>query len=135
MTVRLRIDTSVTVKEIAMMRIGELAARTGVSRRSLRYYEKHGLLHADRSANGWRVYREAAVQRVHRIAELLNSGLTIEGVRRLAACLDMQNPSDCRDPGHALETYQARLVILEERLAALQRDRDKLTGAIRALRR
>jgi DNA-binding transcriptional MerR regulator len=117
-----------------MMRIGELAARTGVSRRSLRYYEKHGLLHAERSANGWRVYREAAVQRVRKIAELLDSGLTLEGVRQLAACLDTQNP-DCRDPGHALGTYRARLAVLEERLAALQRDRDKLTGAIQALRR
>jgi hypothetical protein len=61
--------------------------------------------------------------------------MPMEGVRHLAACLDMQNPADCRDPGHALETYQARLAVLEERLAALQRDRDKLTGAIQALRR
>lgn len=114
-----------------MMRIGELAARTGVTPRSLRYYEKHGLLHVERSANGWRVYREAAVPRVRKIAEMLDNGLTIEGIRELAACLEMR---DCRDPGHALETYQARLAVVQKRLAALQRDHDKLTGAIRALR-
>jgi hypothetical protein len=34
-----------------------------------------------------------------------------------------------------VETYQARLAVVEERLAALQRDHDRLTGAIRALRR
>lgn len=118
-----------------MMRIGELAARTGVSPRSLRYYEKHGLLHAGRSANGWRMYREAAVPRVRKIAEMLDNGLTIEGVRELADCLEMQGQSECRDPGHALETYQARLAVVAERLATLQRDHDKLTGAIQGLRR
>lgn len=134
MAMRLNIHTSVTVKEIAMMRIGELAARTGVSRRSLRYYETHGLLHAERSANGWRVYREASVPRVRKIAEMLDNGLTIEGVRELAACLETQDPAGCPDPGHALETYQARLAVVAERLAALQRDHDKLTGTIQALR-
>jgi DNA-binding transcriptional MerR regulator len=117
------------------MRIGELSARTGVSQRSLRYYEEHGLLHADRSANGWRVYREAAVPRVRKIAELLANGLTIEGVRELAACLDMQEPSECHDPTHALQTYQARLAVIDERLAALQHDHNQLTGAIQSLLR
>jgi len=36
------------------MRIGELAKRTGVSVRSLRYYDKMGLLGAGRSENGYR---------------------------------------------------------------------------------
>jgi DNA-binding transcriptional MerR regulator len=117
------------------MRIGELAARTGVSRRSLRYYEQHGLLRADRTANGWRSYPEAAVDRARRIAGLLDTGLTIEGVRRLAPCLDEPDPPDCPDPGRALKTYQARLAVLTDRLAALQRDRDKVTAAIQALPR
>lgn len=61
------------------MRIGELARRTGVSRRSLRYYEQHGLLHARRGGNDWREYDEPAVDRVRAIAELLASGLTWTG--------------------------------------------------------
>lgn len=133
--VKVGIDTSVTVKrEAQMLRIGELAARTGVSRRSLRYYEKHGLLHAERTANGWRLYGDAAVHRVRKIAELLSSGLTIEGVKRLAPCLEMHNGPDCGDPGRALETYHARLAVIDQRLAALQRDRGNLSHAISALR-
>lgn len=117
-----------------MLRIGELAARTGVSRRSLRYYEKHGLVHAERTVNGWRLYDDAAVHRVRKIAELLSNGLTIEGVKRLAPCLEMHNWPDCEDPGRALETYHARLTLIDHRLATLQRDRDNLTRAISALR-
>lgn len=38
------------------MRIGELARRTGVAARRLRYYEEQGLLSSDRSVNGYRDY-------------------------------------------------------------------------------
>lgn len=38
------------------MLIGELSRRTGVSARSLRYYEAQGLLSAGRGANGYRDY-------------------------------------------------------------------------------
>lgn len=40
------------------MRIGELARRTGVSVRALRYYEEQGLLVPARAANGYREYTE-----------------------------------------------------------------------------
>ncbi|WP_306205147.1 MerR family DNA-binding transcriptional regulator [Actinoplanes sp. RD1] len=46
------------------MRIGELAARTGASVRSLRYYEEQGLLTADRDSAGRRRYADSAVGRV-----------------------------------------------------------------------
>lgn len=48
------------------MRIGELARRTGVSQRSLRYYEEQGLLVSDRTPGGQREYLENAVDRVIR---------------------------------------------------------------------
>lgn len=44
------------------MRIGEIAQATGISRDTLRFYEKRGLLRARRSANGYRDYPPEAVQ-------------------------------------------------------------------------
>jgi DNA-binding transcriptional MerR regulator len=114
------------------MRIGELARRTGVSRRSLRYYERHDLIHARRGANGWREYDPAAVDRVRTIAEMIANGLTLDGVKELAPCLGAAE-SECDDPTPALRTYRARLAVVEERLAALQRDRDRLSRRIRTL--
>ena len=55
------------------MRIGELARRTGVSRRSLRYYEQHGLLHARRGGNDWREYDEPAVDRVRALGHRVDA--------------------------------------------------------------
>ncbi len=116
------------------MRIGELAERTGVSRRSLRYYEQHDLLHAQRGPNGWREYDEAAVVRVRLIAEMIGNGLTIDGVKQLAPCLDMRDSSECDRPELPLRTYQARLAVVDERLAHLRRHHEKLTQRIRTLR-
>jgi DNA-binding transcriptional MerR regulator len=70
-----------------MMRIGELARRTGVSERSLRYYEKQGLLYATRTPGGHRDYPEAAVDRVVLIQELYAAGLNSATIRRLLPCM------------------------------------------------
>jgi len=50
------------------MRIGELSARTGVSVRMLRHYEKEGLLHPSRLASGYRAYTSADADRVKKSA-------------------------------------------------------------------
>lgn len=57
------------------MRIGDLAARTGVSVRSLRYYEKQDLLASERSPSGQRHFPESAVDRVQLIQQLYAAGL------------------------------------------------------------
>ena len=69
------------------MRIGELARRTGVSERSLRYYEQQGLLAADRTPGGQRDYPERAVDRVIRIQELFAAGLHSKKIARLLPCM------------------------------------------------
>ncbi|MGC4847108.1 MerR family transcriptional regulator [Micromonospora sp. DT15] len=69
------------------MRIGELAKRTGVSERSLRYYEQQGLLMADRTPGGHRDYSEGAVDRVIRIQELFAAGLNSTKITHLLPCM------------------------------------------------
>ncbi|SDY16241.1 DNA-binding transcriptional regulator, MerR family [Amycolatopsis xylanica] len=69
------------------MRIGELARRTGVSERSLRYYEQQRLLTADRTPGGQRDYPERAVDRVIRIQELFAAGLHSKKIAQLLPCM------------------------------------------------
>lgn len=60
------------------MQIGEIASATGLSRDTLRFYEKRGLLRARRSANGYRDYPPEAVDwlRYIRLAQTLGFTLT-----------------------------------------------------------
>lgn len=115
------------------MQIGELARLTGVSRRSLRYYEQQGLIHARRDDNGWREYDESSVDRVRTIAELITTGLTIEGVKELAPCLDIHDPDHCDDLDLPVRTYRSRLAVVDERLSQLQHTRQRLAHRLSTL--
>jgi DNA-binding transcriptional MerR regulator len=115
------------------MRIGELARRTGVSERSLRYYEEQRLLTAERTPGGHRDYTEGAVDRVIRIQELYAAGLCSSKIAQLLPCM--------RDAdGGPSATADARLVteLLAERdridrmIGDLQRSRETLGEVIDA---
>ncbi|MEU3620874.1 MerR family transcriptional regulator [Amycolatopsis coloradensis] len=69
------------------MRIGELAERTGVSVRSLRYYETEGLLRPDRSGNGLPDVHEADIARVLLIQLFYSAGLCSGKIAELLPCV------------------------------------------------
>ncbi|GAA1173565.1 MerR family transcriptional regulator [Ornithinimicrobium humiphilum] len=69
------------------MRIGELADATGVSARSLRYYEQEGLIEAHRDGRGWRCFDAEAVDRVILIQHLFAAGLSSSVIVELLPCL------------------------------------------------
>jgi MerR family transcriptional regulator, repressor of the yfmOP operon len=55
------------------MQIGEIAERTGLTQRALRFYEERGLLQpATRLEGGFRLYTEDDLRRVERIARFRN---------------------------------------------------------------
>ncbi|MFE7136223.1 MerR family transcriptional regulator [Streptomyces sp. NPDC057644] len=69
------------------MFIGELSKRTGVSTRSLRYYEQQGLLQPQRRASGYREFDEPDVAAVRRIRILLSAGLNTDLIREVLPCM------------------------------------------------
>jgi DNA-binding transcriptional MerR regulator len=71
---------------VVTLRIGELAARAGVSARSLRYYEQQRLLPAERSSTGQRRYSEVAVDRVKLIQRLFAANLSSRTIAELLPC-------------------------------------------------
>jgi DNA-binding transcriptional MerR regulator len=71
-----------------MLRIGQLAERSGVSVRALRYYEEHGLLKAERTPAGQRVYPESAVEKVRFFQQMYAAGLTSRNIAELLPCID-----------------------------------------------
>lgn len=69
------------------MRIGELAAKTGVSVRALRYYEEQQLLASERSESGQRHYGENAVDRVQLIQQLYAAGISSAAILEMLPCV------------------------------------------------
>jgi len=61
----------------------ECARRTGLTVRTLRVYERAGLITPQRGANGWRVYGEREVRRLNYIVTLKSLGLTLREIRRM----------------------------------------------------
>lgn len=74
------------------MQIGELSARSGVTVRLLRYYEKQGLVRPSRQGNGYRTYTEDDVRLVRLIRTLIAADICTPMIARIL-------PSICEQDG------------------------------------
>lgn len=103
------------------MRIGEVSRRSGVSARSLRYYEQLGLIHSERESNGYRDYDESVVERAVVIQMLFGMDFPRDVVTSVLACT-----------GDApTEAHEA----LYERLSGVRSDLSERIDALAATRR
>jgi DNA-binding transcriptional MerR regulator len=64
-----------------LLTIGQLAALSGRSRRTLDYYSRSGLLPFERSEGGRRLYRRSVVDQLHAIGEYQAARLTLDEIR------------------------------------------------------
>ena len=82
-----------------LLQIGDVAERTGLSLRSVRYYEEVGLLPpAERSRGGFRLYTDAAVERLLVVKQMKPLEFTLEQMRELLDAVDelAAQPSSAR---------------------------------------
>lgn len=85
------------------MKVGELARRTGVTVRTLHYYDELGLLSPSRrSEAGYRLYGADDIARLQQIASLRQLGFSLDEIR---ACLSQPDFS----PERVVELHLARL--------------------------
>ncbi|MBD0690978.1 MerR family transcriptional regulator [Streptomyces sp. CBMA123] len=108
------------------MRIGELARRTGVSRDTLRFYEKVGLLDGERLANGYRDFPPEAVTWLHYVRVAQGLGLTLAEIARHGAEL-----RDAPDSAEALSAlFEERIRTIDRRMAELAALRAELAARV-----
>ncbi|MFI6524334.1 MerR family transcriptional regulator [Streptomyces uncialis] len=111
------------------MLIGELARRTEVSKRSLRYYEAQGLLSAARGVNGYREYDEESQATVRRVRTLLDAGLSTEVIRELLPCARGEGAGFAFELcGEVREVLGRELASTDARIDGLRRSREALAG-------
>ncbi|GAB6929185.1 MerR family transcriptional regulator [Paenibacillus sp. JCM 10914] len=112
------------------MRIGELADRTGVSIRSLRYYDKQGLLSPIRSDNGYREYSPLAVEQVQTIQLYLNLGLSTEQIAGFLHCVLKNKEAFCAE---VLPVYRQKLTEIEAQIHLLNNIKLNLEERIQSI--
>jgi DNA-binding transcriptional MerR regulator len=106
--------------------IGELAQRTGVSQRSLRYYEQQGLLSAERDMHGYRRYGPDSVHTVARIRALLRAGLSTDVIRGVLPCVGGGDPVEMDLCPELVRTIRRELAEMDARIGEMQCRRSTL---------
>ena len=118
------------------LRIGEVAARVGVTPRTIRYYEELGLLGASaaREKGGHRFYSEADVARLTELVRLRDLlGLTLDELAPLVEAAEAR--AALRDRWEGTESDTERLRIVEEALVHVSATARARPGPPRAARR
>jgi DNA-binding transcriptional MerR regulator len=98
-----------------MYTVGRLARRFGLSRSTLTYYDRIGLLRPSaRSAAGYRLYNEQDVSRFEKVLLFRGVGLSLEAIGQLLAS----------EPGSIGKALENRLVQINADISALRRQQD-----------
>lgn len=111
--------------------IGELSSKTGLSRDTLRFYEKQGILRAHRLSNNYRTYSINDITRLQFVETARASGFSLRETKQILNLVQMGRKS-CSD----YETVaHSKLRDLDEKIAALQACRDALAKSLKCCKR
>lgn len=81
------VDVDVKIQASELLSVGRLADASGVSTRSIRYYEEQGLLESQRTDSGHRRFDPEAVERVVLIQRLFSAGLSSREIVPVLPCM------------------------------------------------
>lgn len=108
------------------MRIGELATATGLTTKTIRYYESLGLLpKPSRTTSGYRVFSQGDAERLHFISKAKHLGLSLDDARDILTLHD-QNQYPCVHVMALLDRKIAEMDALLEHLGDLRRELGQL---------
>ena len=110
------------------LKIGELATRCGVSRDTIRFYEREGLLpRPKRGPSQYRVYGEEDEGRLLFIRHAQALGLTLDDIREMVRHEQLRTPGQCRRVAGLL---RERIEAIDRKLAGLRAFRRQLAESL-----
>jgi len=109
------------------MNIGEVARRSGLAAKTIRYYEEIGLITPMRCENGYRAFRESDVHKLGFLGRARALGFSIEDCRTLLALWEDRNRASADVRRVAVDNLER----IEDKIAALQGMRDTLKDLVR----
>ena len=107
--------------------IGDLAVRTGLSESAIRFYETKGLITPDRNAGNQRRYEGSDLRRLSFILIAQQIGFSIEQIKETMASLPEGRTPTKADWSKISRRFRKTL---DERIAMMERMRDRLDGCI-----
>lgn len=112
---------------VPTLTIGALSARTGVAPSALRFYESEGLIRSARQPGGQRRFARDTIRRVSFIRVAQQVGLTLGEIRGALDTLPEKRTPTHADWARLSAAWRPRI---DERIALLERLRDRLSGCI-----
>jgi DNA-binding transcriptional MerR regulator len=115
---------------MSQLTVSKLAEEVGTSADTVRYYERIGLLpETERSASGYRLYGDEAVERLRFIKRAQRFGLKLDAIGEL---LDVRQRGLC-PCGHTRRLLEDRVKELGEEMSSLARLRDDIASMLEEL--
>ena len=108
------------------MNIGDVAERSGLPAKTIRYYEDIGLIRPDRSANGYRSFRETHLHKLAFLGRARSLGFTIEECRALLALYEDAG----RASADVKQVARAHLLQIDRKIAELRSMRGTLSRLV-----
>jgi len=100
-----------------MLRISELAAKTGLTAHTIRFYEKSGLINASqRSESGYRYYTDTDVRQAEFVKTARKIGFSVDDVSTLLSIRVDKSNHTCQD---VTEITQRKLNDVNEKISEL----------------
>ena len=110
-----------------LLTVGETAERSGFAASALRYYEREGLITAERTSGGQRRFHRAELRRLAFIAAARHVGLTLDEIKAALETLPTRRAPTNADWARISNSWRDRL---EREIAALEELRDGLDSCI-----
>ncbi len=120
-------------RDEAYLQIGEVADRTGVTQRTLRFYEERGLLkQPTRMEGGFRLYSEEDVARVEQIKRLQSLlGLTLAEIKEMVEAEEIKE--ELRATYRPDLDVEERIRRVTKRIEVTQRQHDIISAKLTAM--
>ena len=110
------------------MNIGEVADRSGLPPKTIRYYEEIGLVRPARGANGYRAFRETDLHKLAFLGRARTLGFSIEDCRTLLGLYE----DETRESAQVKAVAEEHLSAIAEKIAQLEAMRDTLSDLVEA---
>jgi MerR family redox-sensitive transcriptional activator SoxR len=107
--------------------IGEISRRSGFAASAIRFYERQGLIGAERTEGNQRRYRRDALRRLAFIRVAQRVGLSLEEIVAALSTLPVEKAPSAQDWRRLTRGWSERI---EERIAVLEALRGGLTSCI-----